>query len=218
MFFSEKDNTMSKYKKYREVGKVLNHKIIDCFISRKIILKSGKYLGITKKETLIFDSELETAALMDFAINEYQTYEKNAVELYKENVMIENDMEMDILEALLKSFTSLYKIADIDRQNNRLILDDLLDENSVPLEITDMGFSQTALPGLLMFTRVVPLADFNMTGGFGFVFRVDLEEYLLKEYKRLARKVKSPRESIKKYVPFSSCIDGMVLKQHFSNE
>jgi hypothetical protein len=202
MFFSEKDNTMSKYKKYREVGKVLNHKIIDCFISRKIILKSGKHLGITKKETLVFDNELETAALMDFAINEYQTYETNAVELYKENVIVENDIEIEILEALLKSFTSLYKIADIDRAHNKLFLDDLINENSDRIEITDIGFSQTAVPGLLMFIRVVPLSGFNMTGGFGFVFQGDLEEYLLKEYKRLARKVKSPRDSIKRYVAF----------------
>jgi len=73
MLFLTKYNTLRKYKKYREVGKALNHKIIDCFVDRDTIILSGKYLGLVslvKKNTLIFDNESETAALMDFAINE----------------------------------------------------------------------------------------------------------------------------------------------------
>jgi hypothetical protein len=205
MFFLTKHKTLSKYKKYRDVGKVLNHKIIDRFVGRDIILLSGKYLGLVslvKQNALIFDNESETAALMDFAINEYQINGNNAVHLYRDKVVLENNIERKILDALLKSYTSLFKITNIKRQLNTLILTDLLNINCEPIEIIDIGFSQTAVAGFLMFLRIVPFPDFNITGGFGFAFKDDLEEYLIKEYKHLAKRVKSSSESIKRYVVF----------------
>jgi len=119
MFFLTKSNTLSKYKKYREVGKALNHKIIDHFISREIMLLSGKYLSLVslvKKNALIFNNESETAALMDFAINEYKINGNSAVQLYKDSIMLENQFEGDILEASLKSYTSLFKLTNIISQ------------------------------------------------------------------------------------------------------
>jgi hypothetical protein len=204
MFFKVKYN-INKYKKYREVGKILNHKIIDRFIGRDIILLSGKYLGLVslvKKNTLIFDNESETAALMDFAINEYQTNGINAVQLYKDKVILKNDIEVEILDALVKSYTSLFKITNIKRNETKLILSDVLNKNNEQIEIIDIGFSQTARAGLLIFLRIVPFADFNITGGYGFPFNGDLEEYLLKEYKHLVKQIKSSSESIKRFVSF----------------
>lgn len=203
MFFLTKYKTLRKYKKYREIGKELNHKIIDRFIDRDIMLKSGKYLGLVKRDALIFNSELESTALMDFAINEFETNGKNAVQLYKEKVMLENDIEGEILDALLKSYTTFCKITDIKRKRNTLILTDLLNINCEPIEIIDIGFSQTAAAGFLMFLRVVPFDDFKMTGGIGFIFYGDLEEYLIKEYRHMAKLVKSSNDSIKRYVAFN---------------
>jgi hypothetical protein len=202
MFFLKKYRITSKYKKYREAGKELNHKIIDRFIDRNIMLKSGKYLGLVKRDALIFNSKLESTALMDFAINEFEINGKNAIQLYKEKVMLENDIEGAILDALLKSYTTLCKITDIKRKRNKLILTDLLNINCEPIEIIDIGFSQSAPIGLLMFLRVVPFDDFKMTGGIGFIFYDDLEELLIKEYMYLSKFVKSSNESIKRYVAF----------------
>ena len=202
MIFLRKDRTISKYRKYREVGKALNHKIIDRYINKEIILQSGKLLYLIKRDTLITDDESDITALMDFAINEYQINGKKAVQLYKDKVMLENDIEKEILDALINSYTSLFKIADVKQKDSKLILVDLLNKNKDTIEIIDIGFSQTASPGLLLFLRIVPLADFNVTGGFGFAFNGDLEEYLLNEYKHFVKCVKSPSESIKRYVAF----------------
>jgi hypothetical protein len=202
MIFLKKYRTISKYTKYREIGKILNHKIIDRFVDKEIILQSGKLLGLVKRDTLITDDESDITALMDFTINEYQISGKKAVQLYKEKVLIENDIEEEILESLIKSYTSLFKIAYIKQKDNKLILDDLLSTNSNPIELIDIGFSQTAPPGLLIFLRLVPFAYFNITGGFGFPFNGDLEEYLLREYKYFVKRVKSSSESIKRYVAF----------------
>ena len=54
----------------------------------------------------------------------------------------------------------------------------------------------------MIFTRLVPLPDFNITGVFGFPFNEHLEEELLKEYKHIAKRVKSSDESIKRYLAF----------------
>lgn len=136
MFFLTNHNTLSKYKKYREVGKALNHKIIDCFVDRDTIILSGKYLGLVslvKKNALIFDNESETAALMDFAINEYKINGNSAVQLYKDKGIFENKIEKDILEASLNSYTSLFKLTNIISQKNTLILTDLIKLTAIQL-------------------------------------------------------------------------------------
>ena len=202
MFFFTKNKNLKKYKSYREVGKELNDKIIDRYVGREIILLSGKYLGLVKKEALMFDNESETVALMDFAINECRINGKTAVELYKEKVRVVNDIENEILDGLINSYTSLFKITNIKRSEKKLILTDLLKNDDNPIEIIDIGFSQTAASDFLIFLRIISFADFNITGGFGFPFNKDSEEYLLKEYKHIAKRVKSSKESIKRYVAF----------------
>jgi hypothetical protein len=205
MFNQTKNEILSTYKKYREGIMVLNKKIISKYIDRQTYLISGKYLGLVslvKKDTIIFDNESETAALMDFAINEYKINGKKAVELYKENIMTENDIEKDILDGLLTSYTSFFKIADINKHDSKVILIDLFNRDIESIQIIDIGFSQTAVSGLLIFLRIVPLASFNISGGIAFAFHNDLEENLLKEYKQIAKRVKSSNESIKKYVAF----------------
>ena len=205
MFFLTRPNILSKYKKYREVGKALNHKIIDRFISRDIMLISGRYLGLVslvKKNAFIFNNESETAALMDFSINEYKINGNSAVQLYKDNSMYENHIEDEILEASLKSYTSLFKLTNIISQKNTLILSDLINLNCEQIELIDIGLSQTATASYLIFLRIVPFADFNMSGGFGFAFNNDLADYLIKEYKHVAKRVNSSSESLKRYVAF----------------
>jgi hypothetical protein len=202
MLFFTKNKNLKKYKSYREVGKVLNDKIIERYMSREIVLLSGKYLGIVRKDNLIFDNESESVALMDFVINECRINGKTAIELYKEKVKVDNDIETDILDGLISSYTSLFKITNVNRSEKKLILADVLKNNDNTIEIIDIGFSQTAAIGLLFFTRLVPLADFNITGGFGFPFNGGSEETLLKEYKQIAKRVKSSDESIKRYVAF----------------
>lgn len=202
MIFLIKYRTINKYKQYREIGKVLNHKIMDRFVDKEIILQSGKLLGLVKRDTLITDDESDITALMDFAINEYQINGKKAVQLYKDRVMLQNDIEGELLDALVKSYTSLFKIADIKQKDNKLILIDILNKNDDHIEIIDIGFSQTAPTGLLIFIRIVKFADFNLSGGFGFVFNGDLEQYLLREYNNFFKRLKTSSESIKRYVAF----------------
>jgi len=201
MFFLTKHKILKKYKEYRETGKILNQKIIDRYVDREILSLSGKYLGLIKKGVCIFNDESDTVSLMDFAINECRINGKKAVELYNEKVRIDNAIEAEILNGLIKSFTSLFKIVTIKRGEKKLILDDVLN-NIDPIELIDIGFSQTAIPGALIFLRIIPFADINISGGIGFLFHGISEEILLKEYRQIAKRVKSSEESLKRYVAF----------------
>jgi hypothetical protein len=202
MFFFTKNKILKKYKSYRKVGKILNIKIIDRYVGREIILLSGKYLFLVKKDALMFDNESETITLMDFAINECHINGKNAVKLYKEKVMVDNDIETEILAGLINSYTSLFKITNVNISEKKLILADILNNNDDKIEIIDIGFSQTAAPGLLVFMRMVKIVDFNITSCISFPFNEESEEILLKEYKQISKRIKSSDESIKRYVAF----------------
>lgn len=202
VFSFRKYKILKRYNQYRAVGKELNNKILDRFLDRTVFLKSGKLLGLVKKDIFIIDRELEQYALMDFAINEYRTDGINAVELYKEKVTIDNPIENNILEALIQSYTSLFKIVDVRRKENTIVLGDIFNNFREPIALYDKGFSQTAYVGQLIFIRVVTLEEFNIGSGFAFVFPGELQDYLLKQYKFMLSQVKSSSESIRKFIAF----------------
>jgi len=70
------------------------------------------------------------------------------------------------------------------------------------LPLIDMMFSRTAAPGMLLFTRVVPLAGMNMTAGIAFAFPGGSEAHLLRRYKRLGKRVKADTEAARRLVAF----------------
>jgi len=192
---------IEKYKTYRKIGMELNHKIMDTCLDRDVFMKSARLLGIVRGDTLIFDSEGEMDVLMDFALNEYRVNNKNAIEIYREKIGWQNEIEKDILDALLSSYTSLFKIISVSEAENTLLLNDILNKKD-NIKLIDIAFSKSAIPGLLLCTILVSFKDFNMTSGVSFAFPGDLEWYLLRRYKKLSNKVKSDSDSIKRFVSF----------------
>ncbi len=204
---------IEKYKTYRKVGKELNHKIMDSCLDRDVLEKSARLLGIIRGGTLIFDSEDETSVLMDFALNEYRVDNKNIIEIYRDKIGWQNEIEKDILDALLSSYTSLFKVTSISEVENTLILTDILNKRD-NIKLIDIAFSKTAATGLLLFIRLVQFKDFNMTSGVSFIFPGGSEEYLIRRYKKLSKKITSDSNSIKRFVSFFKLnkTDGMEVR------
>ncbi len=194
-------NLIGKYKKYRKTSMQLIDKILDSYINRDIMQYSGELLGIWDNGVLIFDDENEIDVIMDFVLNEYRINNKNFIEIYRDEVGWRNKREKEILEAFISAYTSLFRIVAISESENTLILHDILNKK-YNIKLIDIAFSQTAFPGLLFFIRLVPFKDFNMTSGISFVFPGKLKKYLLREYKRLSKKVKSNNESVRRFVAF----------------
>ncbi|MDE1832253.1 MAG: hypothetical protein KGI02_07780 [Thaumarchaeota archaeon] len=83
-----------------------------------------------------------------------------------------------------------------------MILKDLLNYNKNQIKLIDFGLSKTAFPGMLLFTKLVPFGELYMTSGVSFVFDEYCEDYLLRKYKVLARKVDSHFDNVKRFVAF----------------
>ena len=193
---------VEKYKKYRKIGMKLNHKIMDNCLDRDTLKKSAKLLGIIHKGIFVFDNDDETNVLMDFALHDYRFINKNVIERYREKFGWKNEIEKDILDALSASYTSLFKITSISRLENTLILRDLLNKKD-DIKLIDIAFSNTVThSGFLVFTRLLPFKDFNMTSGVSFVFPPYKENFLIREYKNKSKKIKSDNDAIKRFIVF----------------
>lgn len=191
---------MKRYKKIREVGLPLNHKMIESYLDHDILYDSARLLGILKGDLFVFDSEDEASVLMDFALHDYKLKGRSAVEVYREKVGGQNEVENEILAALPSAYTSLFEVVAIS--GNTIILKDLLKKEDRFIRLIDIGFSLTATPGMLIFTRIVPFKDFNMTSGISFLFRGNLKKYLIRRYRRISKKIESNSDSMKRFIAF----------------
>ncbi len=99
------------------------------------------------------------------------------------------------------NYLSLFKVIEVNPTEAKVCLSNLLGEPQ-QVEIIDLGLSQTGQPGLLIFTRIIPFSDFNMTSGMFAIFPNSSEKTLLKRYKLKMKKVKSNKESVQLFVSF----------------
>ncbi len=174
---------------------------MDACLERDVLMKSARLLGIARGDVLLFDTEDETSVLMDFALNDVKVKNKNIIEIYREKIGWKNTVEKKILDARRSSYTSLFRIKSISEENCTLVVSDILNKKD-NIKLIDIAFSQTGVPGLLLFFRLVPFKDFNMTSGVSFVFPGDSERDLLMRYKKLRKKKKSEDESIRRFISF----------------
>jgi hypothetical protein len=193
---------LKTYRKYRKVGMQLHQKMMKACLDEQVIRGSGKLLGIFQGDTLVVESEEETNAFMDFSFHEYLVGGKTVTQIYQETIGGENQDEKEILVNWLKSYTSLFKVVDVLKDEKQLVLVDLFSSEEVEIRLFDVSFSQSVLPGLLLFTRLVPFQDVHITSGIAFAFQEATEKILFKKYKAMSQKVKSEVESIQRFVTF----------------
>ena len=203
---------VDRYSMYREANRKLNHKIMNACLERDAFMSAANLLGIAEGNAVFFDNMDETSVLMDFALNDYEADGENAIQTYRQNYG-GDELELDILDALLSSYTSLFKVTSISSAENLLFLDDIMNRRQ-NIGLIDIALGETATLGMLLFLRLLSFADFNVTSGASFAFPCDLEGYLLKKYKKLSKKVGSDSESIRKFVSFFwlSKTDGLEMK------
>ena len=191
-----------KYQQYRGIAQKLSEKVLEKFTDNQSLKVVGKLLGITEGKTVMLDSEEELNFITDFSLFEYQVEGKNFVQRYQEDETAKKtEIEMEILTAQSLSYTSLFKITETDPVNATVTLSDLLNNNQ-DLKIININLSQTAYPGLLIFTRIEPFADFYTASGMFALFSEKSERSLLKKMKIMMRKVKSDVESVQRFVAF----------------
>ncbi len=192
---------VKKYKQYRKVGKDLVQKILEKFLDNQSLRFAGRLMGIMQQKTFMLEEEEDMDFVMDFCLFEYQVNGKPFCQRYQEEVFTLDEIEARIIQANLLAYSSLFTILETDPENASITLSDLFNDGK-EIKIIDINLSQTSQAGILIFTRIVPFADFNMTSGIFCVFPANSERALLKKVKIMMKKVKSEIESVQRFVAF----------------
>ena len=93
----------------------------------------------------------------------------------------------------------MFKVTAANPAESSLTFSDLLNPSET-LTVINVNLSQTAQPGYVLFSRLLPYAGFNAFSGMFAVFPGDADRALLKRYKALKKRVKSDRESVQRFV------------------
>jgi hypothetical protein len=187
------DPVLKDYQRFRKVGRDLNHKIIEAYLNETILEKAATMLNLGRKGQLIVDSEDDLSVLMDFALFEIRQRDgKTSIEHYAEEKGGANSIERELLAAMVRAETGLYKVEQVLGNKRQIILENLI-TSEVPTSLTDISFSQTLVDNLVVFLRSVRTTKFTMTSGVAFVFPNQLEQELVKGWKRLGTKGNAER-------------------------
>ena len=199
---TEPIGSIERYKKYRTIGTQLTQKVLDSPCGSKTSMeKAGRTLGIFQGKTFLFEQPEEEIALTDFSFFDYRQDDQTLVERYATEIGESSSDEQVILKAWQSAYTSLFKVTQVSTSEPVITLSDVLNPGAT-IELMDLSFSKTAIPGLLFFTRIVPFDEFNTTSGCTFVFPETREKHLMTKYKTLVKKVKTPDERIQRFVCF----------------
>ena len=155
---------ISKYKQYRKIATDLTDKIAEELTTPEDLRAVGRLMGILREKTFVFESEEEFNFLNDFRLFEYLSDGKNFIQRYQEKEYQLDEKQTEVINASILSYTSLFKIIKADPESATITLNDLLN-NEQEIEIININLSQTAQIDLLIFTRIMPFSDFNMTSG-----------------------------------------------------
>lgn len=172
---------LSDYRAIREIGKELGSKIFKNVVdnNKHELISAANILGLWDGRKFIFDLENDSEALMDFMLFEKITQNTPAFKRFHLSNPILNDLQQEIINGMYHNYSSLFEVQSIDKIGNTLVLTDLLDVNRTDYLLMDIGMSETAPRGFVLFTRLIPIRDINMTSGVSFGFQKIHKDKLL---------------------------------------
>jgi hypothetical protein len=155
---------LPRYLRLREVGRSVASALVKR-LPKDVLDEGGTRLGILRGGVLVFDSEDEMAVLMDFCIHDIRRHGRNAVEAYLEEAPYPPDSdEMIFLQGLKDAYYSLFLIEAAEPGIGVQVRDAARGGTTF---IMDVGFGRSAVPGLILATRILSPENFAMTTGAG---------------------------------------------------
>jgi len=169
------------YRAIREEGKKLGSKIFKFAVdnTKQELISAAKLLGFWDGKMMVFDSEHDSETLMDFIVFEKATQNAPVFKRFHMTNPELNDLQQENMNGIFNNYPSLFEIKSIDSMGNTLVLVDLLDDSRKEYSLMDIGMSNTAPPGFILFTRLIPIRDVNMTSGASFGFEKISKDKLL---------------------------------------
>lgn len=161
---ANRDELIARYKHLRALGRKLNHKMVER-LGKDVLHEGGRKLGILQKGVLVFDSEDESAVLMDYCLYDVRRNGRNAIEQYLVDSPPDPESdEMVCLRAMQHAVYSLFIVESVI-PGFGLTVQDLLSNDTIL--IADIGLGSSAQPGLVFASRLLFHEGFAMTGGAG---------------------------------------------------
>lgn len=168
----------------------LNSKLMESKgFTKETLDRALALLGVRDKAGVaIYRSQMEMDATMDFALCDIRADGgRTAVEAYMEDVGPSGELERILLEARIKSSTSLFRVESADAAAGTVGLSDLLVEGE-RATIYDRGLSMSMSAGLALFMRLFRYPRFSATSGIAFVFSGDRAPALVRKYRKMREK------------------------------
>lgn len=172
---------ITDYRAIRESGKEIGGEIFKYAIdsNKHDLISAAKLLGFWDGKMMVFDSENDSETLMDFIVFEKFTSNLPAYKRFQMSNPNLNDLQLENMNGILNNYSSIFEVKSIDLIGNTLVLEDLLDASRKEYVLMDIGMSKTARSGLILYNRLIPLRDINMTSGVSFIFEKIYKDKLL---------------------------------------
>ena len=159
---TDHSGVLDRYRRVREVRFRLNNLLV-ATIPKKTFEECGRILGFLRKGALFFETEDETALLMDYCIYYPGPDGRNLVAKYLETSPPPADSdEMVALQEMTHAYYSLFQVLEVERGVGVSVRDLLRDETGF---IVDVGFGNTADRHMMLATRIFAMEGVLMTGG-----------------------------------------------------
>ncbi len=203
-FFNFRQSSqLQRYKKWREIGKRLNHQIMKQISKDVIFQAADDFRFLKKSNSLRFDSESETHFLMDRAIHDIPMDGGRIIERYlDQNKKILTGDEQKLLDALADAIYSLFIVQRVEAGYGLHLMDVFLDKE---IFLVDINLSRTVLEGHVLATRMVSVDGITFTTGCVCPFPPEYLARLKDNFVRLFEKKKHQMtwaEMMRKYNPY----------------
>lgn len=192
---------MEQYNDYKEKQQKLHAKIFKNSGDNEKLKKGYGLLNVIKGNDVILNSQNEAEVAFDFNLYEKIHNNKSLVEIYMENFSGEDETEKLLLKAMVNNYASLFRIKTVNKEENSLELEDILNSNE-KITIVDKKMSENCTTDYIIFTRVIKLEEFNITSDSIMIFNAKHENYLLRVSKKNSKKILVENEWVKRYISF----------------
>jgi hypothetical protein len=192
--------SLREYNQLRRVGMRLSEEIPKIYGLDESLPQIIRVLGIGHGQNLVLENEEEINFLIDFYLHEFLSNGQTMLERYRSDHPDLKQIEIAYLDAAKASYTSLFKITDVNPRESLITVVDLLSTSEQPLSVVNVNLSKTAKTNYVIFTRLLSYEQFKAFSGMYAVFNEGNNRSLLKRYKVMKKRVKSEGESVQRFV------------------
>ncbi len=204
------------YKIYRSIQGTLHGRILDSFASENYMMRCARLLGLVRKNTFVIHDQSEVDVLGNFATYEYKKGGKTCVQKYYDTQECQNEVERVVLDAMVASYTSLFFILGKSTHRNSLLLRDILTERE-DIELIDISLSSSVVAQALLFTRIVPFDELNMSAGINLPFHPSKRDYLLARHEKVRNRSGRQNRSMNRFIEFFKLHKAMGIETCYEN-